>query len=364
MALSRITNLIKHIKPFHYDRSGPSIQNIKDTTFHHVLCLGFTGNTHHLKIANAVAHSEQFHENQYLQRSLLNSNNDVLNIINFISKLAYPISFSVNGHVTAKNVKHVLKESFITTSDSNNKGIILYWSGHGKAVESIHSNSKELYLSMAKSSHNDTSEELVCLNKLISYWHSLQPVHPLFLILECCHSGLAVVEGLGTWGTSSTQPCLILTSCAAEDVSGGWIMDGANTGGILTNFLIDPIATYFKVIFNVFYEFGGDIFSNNPMKSFYDVFSYHIDNIIDDCDLRQDFIRLQKIAGSHVVVLFKHFMLLVRYGNKLYHPQDAKSFPDVSKCRDSEHWTLMEQEFEELILDLWSKMIPEQDITQ
>lgn len=343
--------------------------------FHNVLCLNFTGNTHHLTIANAVEHAQEFHQNQYLQKSLLNTNNDVINFVNILSKIVHPntLEFSIHGHIVAKDVKKVLLDTYhrIEKSNAENEGLIFYWSGHGKVIDAfpnaIHLSQmghKKLYLSMARSRTNDIEEELVSLSDIVHQWNKLQgrknARHPLLLVLDCCHSGFATHE-FGTWGNSIHDMRLIMTSCTGEEISGGWIMDGANTGGILTNFLIDPIATYFKVQFNIFYDFGGNFYDtgNSPMRMLYDIFIEHAERVIDDTGLRDTFDRLTLRAGQHIATLYKHFLLLVRYGEKLYYPQHPQSFPDLSSCYASRHWKDMELEIEKVILSLWEERYQE-----
>jgi hypothetical protein len=362
--LSRITRLFQHIFP---NNHAPTIQQtIRETNrnppkrhFHNLLCINCAGNTHHLTIANAVEHAQEFQDNEYLHRTLLNTSNDAINFANMLSNITRSFfDFSIHGQVTVKDAIRLIRSSHQQLiRNTENDGLIIFWSGHGKAVKTtqgaLHIDQmghRELQLEMTRSDH-DTN--MLPISSITDEWNKLQRnrFHPLLLVLDCCHSGLAVTE-LGTWGSNSCGMCLIITSCSDDDISGGWVMDGANTGGILTNFLTDPIATYFKVQFNVFYDFGGDLFTP-PMLTFYEIFQEHIDRVIDDSGLRPVFDRLLIRAGDHIVKLFKHFMLLLQYGDKLYYPQLPKSFPDLSPCISSPHWKDMELAIEKLILELW-----------
>jgi hypothetical protein len=362
--LFRISRLFKHIFPnknvqgILYD--SITLQTEKKKHFLNLLCINCAGNTHHLTIANAVQHEKEFQDNDYLQRSLLNTSNDAINFANMISRMTDGhLDFSVHGNITTKDVKRLIRDAYQQITPENS-GLILFWSGHGRAVQStpgavhIRNMKKELHLEMES---YDERVKLLPISSIVTEWHHLQKghYHPLLLVLDCCHSGLAVHD-LGTWGNTTRGMCLVITSCSDKDVSGGWVMDGTNTGGILTNFLTDPIATYFKVQYNVFYDFGGTIDDKgSSMYKFYQIFLECVEQVITDCELRPVFDRIRVRAGDHVATLFKHLMLLVQYGHKLHHPQYPKSFPDVSTCAGSQYWSTMETQMEELMLELWEE---------
>src|SRR5690606_9623366 len=126
--------------------------------------------------------------------------------------------------------------------------------------------------------------------------------HRLF-VLECCHSGAALRHG--KFGDSHV---LLLAACSQNEVSGGWIMDGSDSGGIMTKFLIDPIRTLYKVLFGVFCEL-----LEEQVERLYLIYEKYAVEMMK-C-LEKNVLDVLYDCGMHVVVLYRNFLLFLKYGH-------------------------------------------------
>lgn len=326
----------------------------------------FTGDLCGLTIENANEHIDLFKNNVVLQRSLLNTNNDVFQFAESMHKLLSMVSHctlnvEIHGHICAGEALDKL-QCFITrslTSRVGRAGLTLYWSGHGRYM----AQQKQLDLSMAVSIFDHKNEKLMSLREIVRH---CKRMGPLLLVLECCHSGAAVLE-FGSWDQYNISNCvLVLSSCTAEELSGAWVMDGMDTNGIMTKILIDPVGTYFKIAFQVFYDFGGDWLNVNTMnncnheRELYELYVKFADCIIDEWIYTREADNAHRLAivyirehALHVYTLYRNYLLLIRYGSRLHMPQTACSFPDLSQTRTSRYWEEYENEMEKRIVNLW-----------
>jgi len=396
-SLHRLTRIISHLLPndpsiVHSDFAAFSgddgetkpLQIFTELYFRNLFCFEFAGNVHHLTIENANTYIDDFteEENGSLRRSLLNTNNDVCRFTQVLHQLAlahgiHDLRCEIYGHICANNlVERIDRFHSMTHGDHthSNVGTVCYYSGHGRSAshvvcdQNVTSKDTSLVLSLARNVFDHKSEELVSVNAVLSRLRSKGPV---LLILECCHSGAAVLGNMGSFDENNPYVnVFILSSCSADELSGAWIMDGMDSGAIMTKVLTDPIGTYFKIAYQVFYDFGGSWLttSKNNQRTLYELYDQYSDMIIDEWrsnypnSLHVKAFNWLREHAPHIFILFKNFLLLVRYGHKLHMPQAAVSFPDLSATKNSHHWTAFEQVMENSILQLWDdrcKSIPE-----
>lgn len=263
-----------------------------------MILIGNSGETLKLNLRNSIEYQKEFEDNIILQRCLLNTNNDILNII----EMFYPIFYEIYGQ---KNKKEIIERLKRIESDS----IIYYYSGHG--------NKKGMIF--------DEIFEYKELLKLID------KIKNKFIILETCFSG-EYFQNKGYY--YKDKYLLYITSSIQE--SGGWIMDGKDSNGIMTKCLIDPIGTYFKIKYKIFYE------SNNKLNEIYDKYSILILKELNISFLFEIDIRILKI--------YQNYLLLIKFEKDLFYPQFTYSYPDLSKSKDSKFWNLFEKEIEKYLI--------------
>eukprot|EP01080_Neovahlkampfia_damariscottae_P000384 gene384-6798_t len=330
--LERTKNLINVLYP---NREKKYVDvNINTTENDFILCLNFVGNTYHLNIKNSISNLKQFESNEYLQKSLLNANNDVIDLVKFlILKNKSMSEYEICSQVT----KNYLENS-ILSNISKKKSLIIYFSGHGT------NKNNEFYFNFAKSS-NSNSTEFYSINNLIENTKYLSK-NRLFII-DSCYSGLSSKFGKN----QQNEKIFFLCSSNKDEHSGGWIMDGSDSGGIMTKCLIDPIGTFFKINFKIFFDWDNKF--KNDLTKIYHFYALKMIKSSKNGDIN---LEILKNIGNHWLVLYLNFLILIKYGDELLNKQTPISYPDLSETKNSKYWIQFEEELEsELMLKIQSK---------
>eukprot|EP00761_Pharyngomonas_kirbyi_P001452 gb/GECH01001456.1/.p1 GENE.gb/GECH01001456.1/~~gb/GECH01001456.1/.p1 ORF type:complete len:383 (+),score=63.22 gb/GECH01001456.1/:1-1149(+) len=354
--LSRISVLLNQVIPHqksilsHNTRKNLSISsnfNPQYSMFNDAICFAFVSNTHHLTISNACEHAEEFKSSpDTLQRTLISTNNDVVTMVNMLVSLKPQIRTTIFGRASVPQVKRkLISLKSDKLREQSNTGVILYWSGHA-----ILGSDSSLLLCLAPDDPTSYHQERHIPVQEVFNWCGEEP---LLFIMDCCHSGRAV-EWIKNYENGARSKKMIMASCDALEVSGSWVLDGSDSGGIMTKFLTDPIGTYFKVKWTVFCDLEGSMEEEqSSIGQLYNIFDRYTDDIMKSC-LPDDDLELIQNAGSHVYTLWKHFLLLSKYGDQLYRSQSPISIPDLSPCLECDLWSKFEDAFEERVVELWT----------
>jgi hypothetical protein len=295
---SRLYNLIKQVL---VNGTG------RREEYEYLVCLNWCGEVQHLSISNSGHYKKEFEESRDLQRCLVNTNNDAMNIVQFTQSLMSRILYTVKSKATQKDIDRVL------ANVSHFRRIIIYWSGHGSKL-GIFTNG---------SPGSDILFDYKSLSR-ISNPHK-------FVILDSCHSGAFLKYGF--W--KSTASLLMICSCQENEESGAWIMDGTDSGGILTKCLSDPVSTWFKIMYKVFY-------TNETLFPIYNKFSKLMLEEIGMYD---------KLALIGIATYYQNLLILIKFGHLLFHPQHPMSFPDVSSTIHSKYWNEWEKQVETTLIN-------------
>ena len=111
----------------------------------YAICLNFVGTTYHLNITNSISNLKQFESKEYLQKSLLNSNNDIIDFIKFLKKKNEK---NFEFEICSKITKNYLEDSILSKL-SKKKSLILYFSGHGT------NKNEEFYFNFSKKNNSN-----------------------------------------------------------------------------------------------------------------------------------------------------------------------------------------------------------------
>jgi hypothetical protein len=295
-----------------------------------LLCLNFVGNTHHLKIINSISNLKEFESKEHLQRALLNSNNDIIDFTKYlILNSDGHIEFEIQSQATKKYLRLKYEKM------KNLKEFIFYFSGHGTCKNN------EFYFNFSK---NLKESELYNLKDLI--FNTKHIPHRLFII-DSCHSGIA--SSYGNWDSQSST--FFLCSSHQNEHSGGWIMDGSDSGGILTKTLIDPIGTFFKINFKIFFDWDNK-FKMDLTQMYHRIALKMIKSLKNG----QTLVNQLKGMGNNVLLIFLNYLILIHYGDELLYKQTPVSFPDLSETRHSSYWVEFEEELESKMMNKYSKL--------
>lgn len=419
-SVNRLTRIIGHLLPG--KNVGPTTatrRNLNETVetttveenfaepllyFRDLFCFEFAGNCNQLTVENANQYIHEFTEDDSLRRSLLNTNNDVCQFSQVFQRLVMSTTTGesdgdrsssegdshdyqstlmrceIHGHACATEIASLIDEfcrgerlldgdsSRFHSSMQNNPlslGTVCYFSGHGR----LNPDNRQLSLSLAKGRFDNESEELVPFNFIFKQFQRRKQQHsPLLFILECCHSGAAVESHARFNELDPNDSVFMIASCSSMELSGAWIMDGMDSNAIMTKMLTDPIGTYFKINFQVFYDFGGDWLQKNcsatttrksNQRTLYELYDKYSEMMMEEWmsndpgNINVKALMWIRSHCPHIYILFKNLMLLVRYGHKLHMPQSVVSFPDLSPTAQSQYWTNFEQEVESFVIRFW-----------
>ncbi|KAF0976668.1 hypothetical protein FDP41_004567 [Naegleria fowleri] len=342
----------------------------------HLLLVGNTGDMSacsDLSICNAI--KDYSHNFEKYSRCIINVHNDLFHFLYFVKSvekvygekrwmdLTYNMICNYdyqktkelmnffNGKNNENSVKWMKENSVIPLN-------IIYWSGHGEdtlglSFQFCQYMSFEEFLSIFESKRSGSS------------------IIPHLFVMECCFSNEKVINNFVQKHNNHFE---YLFLCSSLEKSGGWICDGVDSNGIMTNFLTDPVSSYFKVKHKIFFDLGNNSSEYFPYfnavlkRKFYSI----IDNFLTEAFqlvYPVDFInfigsQLPFLLSSTIRLLFKHFILLNYYVDQLYQRQTPFSYPPLSKhaLRGSKVVTLfsqMEERIDSLVMDILKSDIEE-----
>ncbi|KAG2377953.1 hypothetical protein C9374_008575 [Naegleria lovaniensis] len=338
----------------------------------YLLLVGNTGDMSacsDLSICNAI--KDYSHNFEKYSRCIINVHNDLFHFLYFVKNVekmygdkldVMDLTYNMicnyeyqktkelmkffNGKNYERSLKCMKEHSVLSLN-------IIYWSGHGEnnlglSFPSFQYMSFEEFLSIFA---NQNSESISI---------------PHLFVMECCFSNEKEIFNFVQKTRHHNKPFPYLFLCSSIEKSGGWICDGVDSNGIMTNFLTDPVSSFFKVKYKIFFDLGNNsseyfpYFNAKVKRKFY--------SIIDTC-LSEVFplvypVEFVNFIGAHlsflhssmIRLLFKHFILLHYYVDKLYQRQTPFSYPPISThvLRDLKVVTLfsqMEDNIDSLLID-------------
>ena len=306
----------------------------------YAICLNFVGTTYHLNITNSISNLKQFESKEYLQKSLLNSNNDIIDFIKFLKKKNEK---NFEFEICSKITKNYLEDSILSKL-SKKKSLILYFSGHGT------NKNEEFYFNFLKKNNSNNESEFYSIKNLIEKTNAIS--NNRLFILDSCYSGLSSKFGILKKNENENENLFFLCSSNKFQQSGGWIMDGSDSGGILTKCLIDPIGTFFKINFKIFFDWD-EKFKENITK----IYHFYSIKMIKSLEDGEFILKILKSIGNDWLILYLNFLILIKYGDELLNKQTPVSFPDLIKTKESKYWNQFEEELEyEMLLKIQSKV--------
>jgi hypothetical protein len=355
--LRRIHAVLNHIQSHHapkYPRGDASVpftlNAAPDETLRTVsgLFLSYSGPVFDLSISNITLpqNTERFLSEPHLQRALLNAVHDVCDLSLFLHDLVsqYPTVF-VSDLVRRVFANASATVALVESSQCNfSAPFVWYFSGHGSVMHTAGGlSSKQLQLSFAVDGllNAETEREVkVPFAELMKHcpWN---PNPDGIVILDCCHAGAAL-----EWCRQRNLMCLCSTS--ADAASGGWVLDGTDSNGIMTKFLMDPVGSYFKVRWNIFHDF-----TREEITKLYAAIEARVSSIMDATLPQETLLRIRRTP--HIRIMLLHFVLFCRMSSQLYLVQFPCSFPDVGACWAQHHaWEELDTIIDELTLSVFS----------
>jgi hypothetical protein len=272
---------------------------------------------------------KEFESKEHLQRALLNSNNDVIDLTKFITHNSDNFEFEIQSQVTRKYLEKKFEKL------KNLERFIFYFSGHGTFKNN------QFYFNFSKYLKES---ELYNLKDLIA---NTKHIPNRLFIIDSCHSGFS--SSYGSWDTHNST--FFLCSSHQNEHSGGWIMDGSDSGGILTKTLIDPIGTFFKINFKIFFDWD-EKFKKELTQKYHRIAL----KMIQALENGQRLVDHLKKMGENILLIFLNYLMLIHYGDELLNKQTPISFPDLSGTKKSTYWIEFEEELEEIMMKKYSKL--------
>eukprot|EP00762_Andalucia_godoyi_P002392 ANDGO_02719.mRNA.1 hypothetical protein len=352
----RVSQLVRHLHPPEPDSrkfyAGRCIVPQRYTVYG--VFLSSVGNTHGLSIA-ALSNAEavaRFKNSAALRTALLSSNHDACDFPIFFTEFLRQLDenallkYHVIGNATMEEARHGTAWLQGQTMRDPSGVVLLYYSGHGRLSDTMN---LELRFS-------DVSDSAICFNELFDTESTAtSSLSPPLVILDCCHSGAAVED-------CRRRGMMCMCSTSADARSGGWVLDGVDSNGILTKFLMDPVGSYIKVRWNVFHDFSGSMFDpSSSVGVLYGLIVQHVTGVLDrelDRRTRGDLFSLP----AALLRLWIHFALFCRLSNSLYMVQYPVSSPSVAACFSTavdSLWLQFEADFETCMLSLLSSPVAE-----
>lgn len=321
--LRRLRALVRHLLPSSAQQISECPNPIQIPSL--LICFEDPGflQDEQLCIRTAHNYTDALTNDQFKKQSLLNTNNDMVHLAHFIHSQVP----SIKAHLFGRNSSW--KAEFETLSISQ-QNVIFYYSGHGRMVN------HDLLLTLSVDP---------CILFFQDVIPQLAPARHTTIILDCCYSGLLAQLG--------QKNMFILASASKDQVSGAWIMDGSDSGAIMTRFLTDPIGTWFKVKHHVFLRNEDRLLH---VQQLHNIFDKHVEAMFKESD---ELSNVKKVvlesAGPVVFTLFKHFAMFTFYADQLFVPQTPISLPSIAGIKTSGHWKLFEEEMERQLASLWLK---------
>jgi len=201
-SVKRLVRLLSHLA----NRASENEKHDQTALFTNLICLGFTSEVHGLSIVNAVQHADEFTSSERLQSALLHANNDCCDLASFLMDRCPDMISRVFGHVPSTLVDNLVRTAALEAQN----GLIFFWSGHGSQPHGA------LCCAM---SENSFVQDRVPVERVFSAVGKT----PLLLVMECCHSGAAV-------RLARDYPNVMVLASTGDGVSGGWVLDGIDSG--------------------------------------------------------------------------------------------------------------------------------------
>ncbi|KAL9649731.1 hypothetical protein ABK040_009546 [Willaertia magna] len=309
--------------------------------------LGDFSSCGNMSIHNAINdYSQQF---ELYSKCIININQDLFNILYLIEniinnqiKIKYKMICNYDLNTSVKYIKNwstkLLQSSTSSITNFNNLNII-YWSGHGE---------KELGLQFQEN-HLSYNTFFNLLN--------IKHLNNLF-IMECCHTNIEIINNFVNKSKSKFETLFL---CSSSDKSGAWVCDGIDSGGILSKFLMDPVSTYFKVKYKIFFDLGEHCnvyfpYNSNSIKyNFYEILDYYLTKMIKIVFTKDFLIFLSE--NTIIRVLYKHFLLFYLFSNELYQPQKPYSYPTIQISDNQTTQSLLSTYLNQMQQDIETKLI-------
>jgi len=210
--------------------------------------MGETEQCNDLSICNVIR--DYSHQFELYSRCIINVHNDLFHLLYLLQNIYTKLkstkrgSFNYNmicNYDCKKSIELIQYFSTKNYSDSvdciskrQQPLNIIYWSGHG-----------EQNLGLAFQGNNHLG-----FDRFLQFFkNGNEHVLKLF-VMECCFSNQGEISKF-LQNVKSDYEYLFV--CSSIEKSGGWICDGTDSNGILTNFITDPVSSYFKGLLSLIF---------------------------------------------------------------------------------------------------------------